>query len=305
MIKLLDAVRNVIGTKRWKDSCILSFEIIGGLATLITIIGTSINNVWPLDGENWFGGILLRIFVVLLLYIGVSVIIWIVKGRKYSTEITIDVGPNKVLLTYGDIFEQDAWRVIPVDTHYDTRVDNKIISDESLHGKLVLYHGTKEGIETAVKDEAQRREYIPDEAGQYSFPLGTAISYKGTDGYYIMVALTKLNSDYVALTKMADYETALLNMWGEIERVYGAHDLAFPIMGNGVTHFTDGQDNTENLLRCMLCTLNSSRVHFKSNVTIIIYDGDKSKKPDDSNAKGKKRKSLSLYEFKDYLKMAR
>ena len=114
-----------------------------------------------------------------------------------------------------------------------------------------------------------------------------------------MVALTELDSDFVARTRMLDYETTLMKIWREIERVYGGHDLAIPILGDGVTHFDDGQDNSENLLRCMLCTLNTSRVHLKSNVSIIVYDGNKT----DNEDKGKK--NLPLYEFKDFLKISR
>lgn len=299
MRKILDALRNIINTKRWRDSCVLAFEIIGGLATLLTILGISINTVWALDEKNWIGGILLRICILMLLFVGTSAMIYKSKGKKYSKEIPIEVGQNKVLIKYGNIFNQTAWRVIGVDTRFDTRVDNKIISDATLHGQLVLKHGTKEGIQEAVSQEAQRRGLNSDETGGYTFPLGTAIPYKGSDGDYIMVALTELDSDFVARTRMPDYETTLMKIWREIERVYGGHDLAIPILGDGVTHFDDGQDNSENLLRCMLCTLNTSRVHLKSNVSIIVYDGNKT----DNEDKG--RKNLPLYEFKDFLKISR
>lgn len=82
MTKILDALRNIINTKRWRDSCVLAFEIIGGLATLLTILGISINTVWALDEKNWIGGILLRICILMLLFVGSSAAIYKSKGKN-------------------------------------------------------------------------------------------------------------------------------------------------------------------------------------------------------------------------------
>ncbi len=70
----------------------------------------------------------------------------------------------------------------------------------------------------------------------------------------------------------------------------------------------------------MLCTLNTSKVHFKSNVSIVVYDGGDMEKDttevDDNNTnessrKGnskfakKKKNSLPLYEYKDLFRIVR
>ena len=136
---------------------------------------------------------------------------------------------------------------------------------------------------------------MPDESGGYTFPLGTAIPYEGKDGHYIMIALTDLDSDFEAHTRMPEYETTLMRAWKEINRVYAGNDLALPILGAGITRFDDGQDDPANLLRCMLCTLNTSKVHFKSKVSVVIYDGE------DDEVKEK----LPLYEYKDLFRIVR
>ena len=206
------------------------------------------------------------------------------------------IGSNKVTIKPGNIFEQDAWRVIAVDRHFSTTVDDFEISKTSLHGQLVLEHGDVEGIKSAVKKEAERRKNIPYENERYTFPLGTAIHYEGKDGHYIMVALTDLDSDNEAHTKMPLYENTLMNIWHEISRVYAKHDLALPILGAGITRFDDGQDAPATLLRCMLCTLNTSRVHFKSNVSVVVYNDEDMKK---------KKRTLPLYEYRDLFKIVR
>ena len=66
--------------------------------------------------------------------------------------------------------------------------------------------------------------------GQYTFDLGKAIPYDGHDGHYIMIALTSLNSENEARTSMAQYETTLMAMWREINRVYSGNQIALPIL---------------------------------------------------------------------------
>ena len=83
---------------------------------------------------------------------------------------------------------------------------------------------------------------------------------------------------------MAEYELMLMRMWKEIDRVYASNDVVIPILGTGILRFDDGLKDKENLLRCMLCTFNSSGVSLNSKVKIVLYGNS-----DD----------ISLYEYKD------
>ena len=82
---------------------------------------------------------------------------------------------------------------------------------------------------------------------------------------------------------MAEFELMLMKMWQEIDRVYASHDVILPILGAGILRF-GGPKNKEALLRCMLCTFNSSGVSLNSKVKIVIY----------GNAK-----EIPLYEYKN------
>ena len=99
-----------------------------------------------------------------------------------------------------------------------------------------------------------------------------------------MLAMMELNTHHEAHTNMAKFELMLMKMWKEIDRVYASHDIALPLLGTGISRFDDGPKDRENLLRCMLCTLNSSGVSLNSKVAILIY-GD--------------IKNVPLYEYKD------
>lgn len=331
-------------TKRKKDSLTLSFAIISGLATVFTVLGLSLKDLMPFKCvQPAFLAVIIRAAILLFVYALLAYLIWLIIGYIYRDTIKLKIGNNDVTIKPGDIFDQDAWRVIAVDTHFSTNVDDVEISRTSLHGQLVLDYGEAEGIEEAVKKEAIRRKIKQGSNGRYTFPLGTAIHYEGkNDRHYIMVALTDLDADNEAHTRMALYESTLMNIWREISRVYAKNDLALPILGAGITRFDDGQDDPATLLRCMLCTLNTSKVHFKSNVSIVVYDGENKGELDknDNNTeeksnisgdkavtyaeshesrdtvqkrgnklterkKTKKNNSLPLYEYKDMFRIVR
>lgn len=310
-------------TKRTKDSVTLSCTIITGLATIFTVLGFSLKDLLPFTCVYpAFLAVFIRIFILLIVFVLLTLVIWIIIGCRYKDTISLKIGSNEVTIKSGNIFQQDAWRVIAVDTHFSTTVDDVEISKSSLHGQLVLEHGDAAGIKNAVKIEAERRKIEPDKNGRYTFPLGTAIHYKGMDGHYIMVALTDLDANYESHTTMPQYENTLMTIWHEISRVYAKNDLAIPILGAGITRFDDGQDDPASLLRCMLCTLNTSRVHFKSNVTIVVYrGGDKEEKSTEttnynnkttinhnnrvSKKRIKKKNNLPLYEYKDLFRIVK
>ena len=76
----------------------------------------------------------------------------------------------------------------------------------------------------------------------------------------------------------------LMKMWKEINRVYAMNDIVLPVLGTGITRFDDGPKDNDALLRCMLCTLNSSGVSLKSKVKVVLWG---------------QGKELPLYEYRD------
>ncbi|MCI9082634.1 MAG: hypothetical protein HFI70_10100 [Lachnospiraceae bacterium] len=282
-------------TRRLKDSLTIAFEIIGGIATVFTIFGVSVSTVFPLPKVNWVIKIEIYIFIVAFIYAFFVFAIWTIIGRKYKDSITFQIGRNTVTVKPGDIFKTSGWRVIPMDTTFSIDADDKVISKNSLHGKLVLEHGNADEIKKVVKSEAERRGFQEDN-GIYRFPFGAVIPYvckekDGQDASYLMVAMTALNENWEAHTNMAQYEHTLMEMWKEISRVYARNDIVLPLMGSGITRFDDNQDDPGSFLRCMLCTLNTSKLHLNSKITVLIYDDGKT--------------NIPLYEYKELFRIAR
>ena len=87
-----------------------------------------------------------------------------------------------------------------------------------------------------------------------------------------MVALTDFDKKNEAHTNIPQYVNTLMTMWKEINGIYANYDIALPILGSGLTRFDDGQDDTNLLLKSMLITLSLSQMHFKSQISIIVYN---------------------------------
>jgi len=232
----------------------------------------------------------MRIGIVFIAFVLIYSFVYFTIGRIFRDSVSLTIRQTSVSISCGDIFEAPGWKIIGCDTHFDTRVDDIIISKKSLHGQLVLNHGKKEEIETVVENEARRLGLQKNNDGLYDFPLGTVIRYDSSvdNQTYLMLAMTELDIQHEAHTNMAKFELMLMKMWAEIDRVYASNDIALPILGTGISRFDDGPKDREALLRCMLCTLNSSGVSLKSKVGIIIYGNVK---------------DIPMYEYKNMFHM--
>jgi hypothetical protein len=265
--------------KRIRDSITVAITTVGFISTILSILGISLG-----DWEK--SSFVIRIAVVLAAFVLIAAVAYLILGKIFNKSITLTIRHTPVSICCGNIFEESGMKVIGCDTHFDTRVDDIIISRKSLHGKLVLEHGDTEAIKVAVKMEARRQGLKANKQGLYDFPLGTIIKYESNvdNQTYLMLAMTELNSEYEAHTNMAKFEQMLMKMWREIDRVYAGEDVVLPILGTGISRFDDGPKDKEALLRCMLCTLNSSGVSLNANVEVVIY-GD--------------TRDIPLYEYKD------
>lgn len=266
-------------SKRVRDSVVISATAVGLISTVLSILGISLED-W-IDSSIW-----IRISVVLVASLAIYNLTYFIIGRIFRESINLIICQTKVSVSCGDIFESSGWKVIGCDTHFDTRVDDIVISKKSLHGQLVLDHGKKDEIEAVVDAGAKRLGLKKKSNGLYDFPLGTIIRYDSSvdNQTYLMLAMTELNTQYEAHTNMAKFELMLMKMWKEIDRVYASNNVVLPLLGNGISRFDDGPKDKEALLRCMLCTLNSGRVSLNSEVKVVIF-GD--------------NKDIPLYEYKE------
>lgn len=270
-------------SKQVRDSIITSVSVVGLTSTVLSILGISLDD-WK-NSSVW-----MRVVVFLVAFVVIYILTYFVIGKTFGNSVSLLIRQTPVSICCGDIFETSGWRVIGCDTHFDTRVDDVIISKNSLHGQLILEHSNKEDIKAIIDIEAKKLGLHKNDDGLYNFPLGTVIRYDSSidNNTYLMLAMTELNARYESHTNMAKFESMLMKMWREIDRVYASNDVVLPVLGNGISRFDDGPKKEETLLRCMLCTLNSSGVSLNSNVKVMIYSHTK---------------DIPLYEYKDMFRV--
>ncbi len=265
--------------KQIQDSIFFSITIIGFISTIFTILGISLNDITTI-------AIWIRIFAVFAFAILLMFGCYLAIGKIYKESVTLTIAHTPIEISCGDIFKTPGLKVIGCDNHFDTRIDDIVISKKSLHGKLVLEHGDINAIREKVEEVAIKEGLKKDSDGLYNFPLGTIIRYDSSiDGQtYLMLAMAELNDKYEVHTNMSKYELMLMKMWKEISRVYASYDVVLPILGAGISRFDDGPKSKDALLRCMLCTFNSSGVKLNSKIKIVIYGSTE---------------EFHLYEYKD------
>lgn len=264
--------------KRIQDSILFSVSVVGFVSTIFTVLGASLKDV---NDNLW-----IRIGIIILSTIILAFGYYIVVGNVYKDSVALKIAKTPVEISCGDIFKTSGYKVIGCDTHFDTRVDDVVISKNSLHGKLLLEHANIDDVKIKIEESAKKSGLIKNADGLYDFPLGTIIRYDSCvdNQTYLMLALTELNKNYESHTNMAKYELMLMKMWKEIDRVYASNDVVLPVLGTGISRFDDGPKDKDDLLRCMLCTFNSSGVSLNSKIKIVLYGstGD-----------------IPLYEYKD------
>ena len=270
--------------KRLQDSVLFSVSLIGMVSTLFTILGVSLKDICNTTLEIRLG------IVVVSMLLLTGAYYWIM-GNVYKKAVTLTIAQTTIEILCGDIFKITGLKVIGCDNHFDTRVDDIVIAKNSLHGKLILEHGDAPEIEKLTEQKARDMKLKKNKEGLYDFPLGTIIKYESSiDGQtYLLVAVAELDEQYKVRTNMAEFEVMLLRMWKKIDRVYASYDVVFPILGDGMLRFDDGPKNKEVLLRCLLCTFNSSGMKLNSSIKIVIYENEY---------------KTSLYEYKDILNTA-
>lgn len=79
-------------TRRFKDSLSMAFAIVTGTATLFTVLGLSLRDIFPFNALPEGIGVVLRAVIVLGAFFILSASISIRKYYKYRNEINIRIG---------------------------------------------------------------------------------------------------------------------------------------------------------------------------------------------------------------------
>jgi len=212
---------------------------------------------------------------------------------KKHRSIRLKINSSEVEVYFGDIFEDAAeLKAISFNEYFDTQVDNKIISKQSLHGQFIekYYAGQVDVLDDIIAADEHLKEMIAGEnttrpAGKKTkYKLGTVCMAKE----YLLIALSRFDANNKAFLEISDYVSCLLTFWNEVDRVYAGRTLSLPVLGSGITRFKNYENiSDQELLELIIWTFKLSRIKFTypSKVKIVVWE--------------KKSEKINLQKLKD------
>lgn len=224
---------------------------------------------------------------ILLVYIGICI------HANVRRSIRLKINTSEVEVYFGDIFEDTAeLKAISFNEYFDTQVDDKIISKQSLHGQFIekFYAGQVDVLDDIIAADEHLPEMIAGE--NPTRPAGKKTKYKlGTvcmAEEYLLIALSRFDANNKAFLEISDYISCLLAFWNEVDGVYNGRTLALPVLGSGITRFRDYENiSDQELLELIIWTFKLSRIKFTypSKVKIVVWE--------------KKSEKINLQKLKD------
>jgi len=250
-------------SKQWKDSASIAFAILAAAETFLAVSGISLDSIIP--NQKWWG----LLITVVAAYAVILVSVYVILKAISLKGINIKVNGIQITIKQGDLFEAKGWKVIPFNEHFDTTVDDIIISKTSLNGLFILNQVEDlNGLNKVIAEDGEKYAIKTEVDERLTFSLGHCIAFQGE---YILLALTHFNEQNIAHVSKIDYEHCLMNMWKEVRRLYANKPVFLPLVGSGITSFDDvPQKSNFDLLKCMLCTLKASGENINQPITILL-----------------------------------
>lgn len=219
-----------------------------------------------------------------------------------STETIWERGQAKLCVKYGDILSFGQKRkffrcstrskliVIPVNSHFDTIVEdsivpNPLVSVKTIHGKWLKLYGAAKNMSTAEIQnaiyaflDAKDIQYQVDNnrrGSQRKYPTGTCAMINGTNNVnYVLWALSDFNQANVAHATKESVISSLVSLLNFINTQSQGNECYIPLVGTGLSRASLSHKES---LHTILSTIDLYREKLVGTVNIVIYKGDKSK----------------------------
>lgn len=254
--------------------------IISSIVTLVSFFITAGETCIGIDG-------CIAIFAVLLI-VSFVYIWW--KANKLKN-VCLFINNTKVEVVIGDIFNQfinpnkhgGEITVIAVNDYYDYVVDDRIVSNKSLHGqyiKRIEATGKLEALNKKIENDPifnrmgnPKQDDTRKVGRKVKYELGSLVEFKN----YILTAFTNFDTDNKAFLSADEYMHFGMKFWENIDTVYAGRTINIPLLGAGITRFRNGKPTKQQLLETMLWSLKISGFHNTygdKKIRFIIYEPD-------------------------------
>lgn len=277
-----------------KQSFKLSCKYFFSILSLLSLLATFINITDIYKSNNLINHIFKVIITFLVIYILSFVCAFLYYYFKRRV-IYLKYNRFKVSGTYGNILDyigaSKVNLIVPVNSCFDTKIDDSVISTNSLHGKVIKFlydNNLVSQIELDKKIKRSLREQnissvnIGNDVkkggksvGNYNrYPIGSTAFVDIGDVRYHFIALSIIENNKNAITSDQDYLIVLNAIVDNCFRNSNGNPIYLPLVGSGLSKLNY---NHQQQLEFMVKYFMLRRTKLISDVEIVIRKEDRDK----------------------------
>lgn len=198
---------------------------------------------------------------------------------RKSVTISSNSFDTKIIVKFGNIFEEGGWKVIAVNDFFDSIVDGDHVSPNSLHGKMLLncWDGNIADWEAQIENAIGNYPFdeVPRKTGKSKrYSLGTTARTRIKSDQFLCMALGVTNVDNLEVrTTSEELLLAIKKMLQKARSFCSGEILSIPVMGSGLSK-TGVKFNI--LLHLILLAVfeETKQAKVTDTIQIVIFDGN-------------------------------
>lgn len=223
--------------------------------------------------------ILKMLFIVIIVVIDIILYIYYWYKSNHLKSIELKYAESSIEIKQGNIFadeykNKNTIRVFAFNEYFDTLVNNKIISTQSLNGQFISKE--VQDINTLDKEISEDTHLLKMKVGTNKNRIGgKTIKYKLGSIYkynenVLLTALSHFDDENKAYLSVQDYIRFLINFWDEINNFYAGKTLVITLLGSGITRLDNNTYSSNQILEMILWTFYLRRIKFKKPAKLVI-----------------------------------
>lgn len=252
---------------------------VSGLRSILAVIGgtwllTEIFNYFVPQLQEWLiKQAPLPLIAVCLLTLG-TFLHSVYERREIAFE--IPTTQTKVVIKYGDLFDEPADLIIAVNEFFDGEL-GQIVSARSVHGQYITrcqnsdasqFRQIVDPILATYQGTQVARPITPDIA----FPIGTTVKLPMGQFSAYLVALTRTDlQTHKATTSIAELWIAITNALESLHHLNNGAPVALPLIGNGLSGLNIPPQHVLRMV-VLAVVLTARRIQLPSVVTIVLHE---------------------------------
>lgn len=250
-------------------------------------------SIWSWEELGVSGYDKLHILIAIAILSLIVAIIWtIVNKRKEKWQ----RGNASIGILYGDIIKIGFSKkrpkfgkrivVIPVNTHFDTIVNDEIVAASSLHGQWINYlcnNGeTTDSVNNKIQSQILLQNVTPlqidssKKGNQTAYPLGTVIKYNCGNTIFYLIASAEFDTNLQAHCNKEQLQDVIKSLIFFYDTYGQGYPIYIPLLGTELSRTGISESESMQLI-VDLCMLNREKIHGK--VNIVIYEKHRSQVP--------------------------